>query len=294
MANKNANKKLCFISEEPTLSKIEIIEESAVPMPALAGNPEIPFGNQLYRIKFKARLQTANQANNNKRIYPEDTLREVYNQLLPKVKEGKLLGELDHPQVMSSDKNGQMKRSSTILLQNSCVHFLDMTFDGINIDAICQTTTNRAGLDFYALIKDGVTVGFSLRAFGEVEQDGDYIKVLPKGLKALTYDAVCGPSHNSAIILDILNENTTYNDLIKELTDYKNTLINMAKEEKISKTGIIEEAGTFDLNNPADQTKMVKVCANGFCSLQPIEESIEYFTKQALQNKKLRKIKLNF
>jgi hypothetical protein len=169
-----------------------------------------------------------------------------------------------------------------------------MTSDGINIDAICQTTTNRAGLDFYALIKDGVTVGFSLRAFGEVEQDGDYIKVLPKGLKALTYDAVCGPSHNSAIILDILNENTTYNDLIKELTDYKNTLINMAKEEKISKTGIIEEAGTFDLNNPADQTKMVKVCANGFCSLQPIEESIEYFTKQALQNKKLRKIKLNF
>ena len=290
--NKEKQRKFVFVSEQPTFSKIKILEETAVPMPALAGSSEMPFGNQLYRIKFKARLQTANQANNNKRIYPEDTLREVYNQLLSKVKEGKLLGELDHPQVMTSDKNGQMKRSSTILLKNSCVHFLDITFDGINIDAICQTTTNRAGLDFYALIKDGVTVGFSLRAFGEVEQEGDYIKVLPKGLKALTYDAVCGPSHNSAIILDILNENTTYNDLIKELTEYKNTLISMSNDEK-NEVKVIEES-SFDLANQS--SKMVKVCSDGFCTLRSIEESIEFFAEQAMKNKskKLKKIKLNF
>jgi len=273
--------KIYMISEEAAPTKIEILEENAVALEAAAPVGGLPQGNQAYRVKFRARLQTANEANNNKRIYGTDTLQEVFNQLYPKIKEGKLLGELDHPQVMTSDKNGQMKRSSTILLQNSCVHFLDLSYDGQHIDAICQTTTNRAGLDAYAFIKDGVTIGFSLRAFGEVEKEGEYLKVSAKGLKAITYDLVANPSHGNALILEMLNESTDVSTLIKDMKDYKDTLIKVSKEKKMN---IIEEAEIV--------TETGLVCTNGICELRPIEETIDYLVEQALSNPSFKRIKI--
>jgi len=265
--------KLFMISEEALPTKINILEESAT---VAAGG--LPFGNPAYRIKFKARLQTAGVPNNNKRIYPAETLSEVYNQLKPKVEEGKLLGELDHPQVMTSDKNGQMKRSSTILLQNACVHFQDIFWNGKDIDCIAQTTTNRAGLDAYSFIKDGVTVGFSLRAFGDIEKDGPYVKVIPQGLKAITYDFVSMPSHGNALILELLTENENPTQLIKELKEYKETIKRVANEKELN---ILEEGTAID-------NKVV--CYNGFCSLAPIEETIDYLIDQALQKTKFKKI----
>ena len=273
------NIKINFISEEAQPTEIEILEESVVPGQMVQSG--LPFGNQAYRVKFKARLQTANQPNNNKRIYPTETLQEVYNQLKPKIDEGKLLGELDHPQVQTTDKNGQLKRSSTILLQNSCVHFLDMTYDGINIDAICQTTTNRAGLDAYSFIKDGVTIGFSLRAFGDIKQDGQYIKVTPKSLKAITYDLVSMPSHGNALILEIINESTNINELVRDLKDYKETI------KKVS-----EDKGLTSIEESEVITESGLVCSNGICSLRPIEETIDYLIEQAIAHPTFKKIKL--
>jgi len=266
--------KIYMISEEAIPTKIEILEESIDPNMSTG----IIQGNPAYRIKFRARLQTADVPNNNKRIYTSETLRAVYNQLKPKISEGKLLGELDHPQVMTSDKNGQMKRSSTILLQNACVHFLDLFYDGKHIDCIAQTTTNRAGLDAYAFIKDGVTVGFSLRAFGDVEKDGNFVKVIPEGMKALTYDFVSMPSHGNAVILEILNESTNISSLVKDLSDYKETIKKVANENKLK---VLEE-GTMIDNQP--------LCYNGFCSMAPIEETIDYLIDQALKKPKFKKL----
>ena len=277
--------KIYIISEEATPSKIEILEETAVP--GLIGADGIPFGNQAYRVKFRARLQTANEVNNNKRTYGADTLQEVFNQLKPKVDAGKLLGELDHPQVVTTDKNGQLKRSSTILLQNSCVHFQELTFDGTHIDAIVQTTTNRAGLDAYSFIKDGVTIGFSLRAFGDIEQGlGGVVKVIPKGLKAITYDFVAMPSHNGALILEMLNESTDPMELVKDLKQFEETLKIKAEEKGVS---LIEEA-SIDTVDPVTG----KICTNGICMLQPIEETIDYLMQSAITNKNFKKLRIKF
>jgi hypothetical protein len=158
-----------------------------------------------------------------------------------------------------------------------------MTWDGQHIDGIVQTTTNRAGLDAYALIKDGVTVGFSLRAFGEIEKDGSYIKVIPNGIKAITYDFVSNPSHGNALILEILNENTNPQELIKDLKEFEETLKVMSEKEGKS---LIEES-SFELINNKGQ-----ICANGVCPLGPIEETIDYLTEIALKNTKIKRIKL--
>jgi len=271
--------KIFMISEEAKPTKIDIIEENAV-----VGNlSDIPQGNPAYRVKFKARLQTANEPNNNGRFYPTETLEEVYNQLNPKVEEGKLLGELDHPQVMTSDKNGQLKRSSTILLQNACVHFQKLFWDGTHIDCIAQTTTNRAGLDAYAFIKDGVTVGFSLRAFGELEKEGKYYKVPKQGLKVITYDFVAMPSHGNALILELINESTNVQELVRDLKQFEETIYNFAQEKNLS---VIEESSIINENN------FGQVCTNGFCMLQPIEETIDYLMEQALKNKSFKKLKI--
>jgi len=269
------------IQEEANVSPIEILEESEVQVPNAGGPAQ---GNQAYRVKFRARLQTANQYNNNRRSYGADTLQEVYNQLKPKVDEGKLLGELDHPQVLTNDKNGQMKRSSTILLQNSCVHFLELSYDGVNIDCIAQTTTNRAGLDAYAFIKDGVTVGFSLRAFGDIEKKPNgFVNVIPQGLKALTYDFVAMPSHGNALILELLNENESAAHLAKELKMFEETLIKTADEKGLS---LIEEASVDFVNTDG------QICSQGICMLRPIEETIDYLMQVAVNNPQFKKLRI--
>ena len=270
-----------IISEEAKPTKIEILEESVIE-PAVAGG--IPQGNPAYRVKFKARLQTANEINNNKRTYPTETLQEIFNQLRPKTEAGKLLGELDHPQAQTSDPKAQLKRSSTILLQNSCVHFLDMSFDGANIDAVVQTTTNRAGLDAYAFIKDGVTIGFSLRAFGDARPKGNgVVEVVPDGLKAITFDMVAMPSHSNALVMEFLNESESPLELVKELQEFEETLKVKAAEKGV---GLIEEA-SVDFVSPTGQ-----VCSQGVCQLQPIEETIDYLMGLAVNNPNLKRIKI--
>jgi len=269
-----------FIIESAEPSEVKIIEESIIPG---GGN----------KIVFKAILQEANHINNNKRFYPTDTLMEVVRQLQPKARNRELMGEMDHPQPQG-DSAAKLKRSSTILMQNVCVLFTDLVFEDNKIIATCETLSNRAGQDLYALIKDNVVIGFSLRAFGETDPRPDgSVGVKAQGLKALTFDCVLNPSHSNATIIEFLSESEDPTALMKELQEYSTSL------NGIKNDSLIEEAS--ELFNSIEESsikqssgcKLGVKCINGVCLREPLEESIDYLANLSF-NYKPAKVQLSF
>jgi len=266
-----------IIFEQAMPSKINIIEESTIP-------------GSSNKIIFRAVLQEANHINNNKRIYPLETLQEVVNQLAPKAAARKLMGELDHPQPQG-DTAAKMKRSSTILLQNVCVLFRKIELVGTQIVAECETLNTPSGEILYTLLKDNATIGFSLRAFGDTKSlSNGVVEVVPDGLKALTFDVVANPSHDNAVIIDFLEEGFSYKEalkLVEEMTEYKKALEN-TKEPKL-----MEEA--CNLFNSISKDNNEQVCINGICMREPLEEAIDYVfslsTKEA--KNKFKQVRIN-
>ncbi len=268
------NNKHIIFEQAYSDGNIKLLEESVMP------------GGQ-YKIVFRAKLQEADIVNNNKRVYPAETLRAVYMQLKEKAQERKLVGEMDHPQPQG-DQAAKIKRSSTISLERACFLVRDLEWDGHAIYGICETLSNRHGLDAYALLKDKVTVGFSLRAFGETRQKGNgIVEVIPKGLKALTYDMVSNPSHDSSVILDFLSENTNANELLKSLE------LEMLEESKLLKTGrnktILEETSlTAQIGGDSPRS----ICLGNICTVAPLEEAVSYILEQIVSNTRIPNIRV--
>jgi hypothetical protein len=262
------NKKIIF--EQAVASEVSLIEESVTP------------GGQ-YKIIFRAKLQESDVVNNNKRVYPAETLQQVYLQLKGKALDRKLVGELDHPQPQG-DQASKIKRSSTISLEKACILIRELEWDGNAIYGICETLSNRSGMDAYGLLKDRVTVGFSLRAFGETRKRSDgIIEVLARGIKALTYDMVANPSHDSSVILEFLTEGEDANELIREL---KLDII----EESESIANGVDSSNNKSLLEESTLTAQISenlaepICLGNVCSIAPLEEAIEYIVDNIVSN----------
>jgi len=273
-----------IISEAAIDSKYTILEENMIP------------GTDTSRLIFRAILQEANVANNNKRIYPQETLLAIVQQLRDKARERKLLGELDHPQPQG-DSAAKMKRSSTILLQNVCVVFRKLDFVDGHIVAECETLNTDSGRNLYNLLKDNISIGFSLRAFGDTRRTPEGLtEVLADGLNALTFDVVANPSHSNAVITEFLTEGTELSarkqlqNFIEEMSSYKKDLNSVSKQP-----AIIEESkvlfNSLEESQNAFSGVTKQVCINGLCMARPIEESIDYLIDLSLKTKKTCKIK---
>jgi len=265
------NKKIIF-EQAYSGGDIQLLEEAVTP------------GGQ-YKCVFKAKLQEADAVNNNKRVYPPETLEEVYNQLKEKALARKLVGELDHPQPQG-DQASKIKRSSTISLEKACMLIRDLEWDGNAIYGICETLSNRAGMDLYCLLKDGVTVGFSLRAFGETRsKGGGVVEVVARGIKALTYDVVANPSHDSSVILEMIQEGEDERQLVNDLK-----LEVIEESNKLQERGaLLEEAGIADQIN---ENMPKKICIGNICTVAPIEEAVEYLIDQVVQDTSIPKVKV--
>lgn len=220
--------------------KVELLEEGTT------------YLGELPRIRFKAKLQEANVVNNNGRSYTPEVLSIIVQQLASKANERKLVGELDHP-CPEGDANSNLKRSSTISLANSCVLFTKLEFDGKFIVAECETLTNDAGMNLYRLLKDKVSIGFSLRAFGSSTKSPTGVTMIsPVGLKALTFDVVSNPSHSSAVIYEFIEENTSFSSIVKLAKTLKDFNSSEAVHEVILESSFFgDEVKPYDVQgNP--------------------------------------------
>jgi len=262
---------LNIIEETAYIGSIDLIEES--------------MGYVSDKVRFKAKLQERDAKNNNGRIYPEDTLLAIVDQLAPKATERKLLGEMDHPSPQSPDVQARMKRSSTISIQDSCILYTKIDYDGRFITADCETLTNSKGRELYNLLKDKVSIGFSLRAFGESKKTPSGIIIPPLNLKALTFDVVSNPSHSNAVIYEFINENTNPLDIAQYLSDTRKDITEMILEST-------EINGSCGMQAVDDEGTIYTSCVGDACLRGTIEESINFLTDIASKKSTIKKFSL--
>lgn len=175
--------------------------------------------------------------NKNHRYYPHKTFESAVNALNTRIGKANIPGQVDHPLGGGSTRLGDVS------------HILTKVWMDENKVAWARASIldTQKGRDTLKIIKSGVTIGASLRGYGEVDKDG---KVKP-GLQVKTVDLVVDPSFGadarvdqSSVIESYISEEEyqfSENDLqeitsaMDELSDETIALIQekLAKEDNI-------------------------------------------------------------
>lgn len=286
-------------------SSLSILEETSI-------------GLGINKIRMKVILQERDVVNNNRRTYDGAILQLIVNELGPKATARKLIAELDHPIQRVDDINERMKRTATLSLDRACLLFTKLEYDGRYIHAECETLTTQKGQILFALIKDKVMFGFSLRALGETIQNPDgTIRVLIKNFKPITFDVVSMPSHSNAVVTEFLNESEISSAIsamrniknsVNEV-DFNNTkvasmILENSTPELLESTYFVGDNVKLISNDLSPEARSVilesteefqqnnynKYCFGNTCILGTLEESMTYL--MGIQNTKIIGFKL--
>lgn len=160
------------------------------------------------KAKFKVRLQTLEERNQNGRFYDMSIGKEIVETLRPKARGRSLYMEVDHP-ITSSDESTARKRAVTVELKNCGALISDIYVKDKEIIGEAETLSGFLGPDFYKTIMyDKADIGFSLRMFGrtQIEESTGLTRIV-RPIRPITYDIVTNPSHGSARILEFMTEN---------------------------------------------------------------------------------------
>ena len=142
-------------------------------------------------------LQRANAINQNKRVYPKDTLmREAKKYAGIQIKERRALGELDHPD------------SSVVNLNNVSHNVMEMHWSGDDLVGTIEVLGTPSGNILKELFKSGIKLGISSRGLGSVEEiheddsDGQTVKV-KDDFELIAFDFVSNPSTQGAFMIPL-------------------------------------------------------------------------------------------
>ncbi len=212
------------------------------------------------KIAFETKLQTANERNQNGRIYSTKVCENITKQLSNRAKKGSLMMEIDHPMFISDSPETLRKRAAVVEVNNSAAKLRKVFMRGNDIIGEVETLSGFKGPDFANLVvKDKVNIGFSLRALGSVEPMHDGTLMVKTPIKPITYDIVSNPSHDNARILKFLPESC--NEFVPE-----------------NSMSLMESVDQMDL----DQTM---VCEGGQCVMKFIDDIIRENFNEVISNK---------
>lgn len=219
-------------------SDIQVINESV----DSAGNP---------KVIFKCKLQTADEVNQNRRIYSRRICESIVAQLKQKAVSRSLLMEVDHPSLETSDPNVIKRRAATVEIKNCGCVMRDIRMEGNDIIGEVETLSGFNGPEVARmLLYDKVNLGFSLRALGAVEQKPDGTILVLEPIKPITYDLVSNPSHASARILEYLPESVFAAETVTQYI-YEGEDLSLLERDSIT------------------------ICENGVCEIKFIDDIIE-------------------
>jgi hypothetical protein len=155
------------------------------------------------RIKYlHGVIARANYANQNKRIYPYEVMKEAIDEIIPLVQSRRFVGELDHTD------------TPKISLERVALYIprIELKEDGTVIGDIYPTSTEKGNI-LKGLLSDGIRIGFSTRATGSVKPYngplGEGLLEVNKGMRLISVDAVMNPSVKDALP-DIVTEDRIY------------------------------------------------------------------------------------
>lgn len=129
--------------------------------------------------------------NQNGRRYPESIYEQAYEELIPKIQERRLLGELDHP--LDYD---EVRLSNVSHVITEC-HVVEE--NGVKrYEGTIELLDTPSGMIAQALVKAGIDLGISSRGLGSTKQVRDGVEVTQ--LKLITFDIVAEPSFANAVL----------------------------------------------------------------------------------------------
>jgi Prohead core protein serine protease len=133
----------------------------------------------------------AGEKNRNNRIYDVKEMTEEINRYNREfVSQNRAMGELEHPQ------------SATVNSERACHLITELRMDGNICRGKSKVLSTPLGEILKSLIRDGVKVGVSSRALGELEEKNGVNHV--KNMKLITVDVVADPSAPGAFVDGIL------------------------------------------------------------------------------------------
>lgn len=142
-------------------------------------------------LYIKGPYMMAEGVNRNNRLYPlEEMVREVNRYRDEVIRHNRSMGELNHP--TSADVNPE----------RACHMVTELTQDGNIFYGKSKVLTTPIGLVVRSLINDGVQLGMSSRALGQLEdKDGKHVV---KEMRLVAIDCVADPSFPKAFVNGIL------------------------------------------------------------------------------------------
>lgn len=152
------------------------------------------------KIVAECFLQTADEKNQNRRVYPRNVLDQGMRAIQQKIDDRRFVGELDHP---ISD---QSTRQTTVEYKNASHLVREWWWEGNRIKGVVETLPyTPSGKIMSGLISDGIPVGFSLRGLADVENMGGFQQVQAP-LIVISYDCVSEPSHKGSQVTELRQE----------------------------------------------------------------------------------------
>ena len=172
-----------------------------------------PQPQQLHEVRLNpsknlivsGKMQEANKANANRRIYSKEILaREVDKYLKGPIAEKRALGELDHPE------------SSVINLKNVSHNITSIWWDGDDLYGEFEILPTPSGNILKELFLNNINVGVSSRALGSVSPLGEGLVQVEEDLELICWDFVSTPSTYGAYVKPVgLNEGYSAEDIIQ-------------------------------------------------------------------------------
>ncbi len=152
-------------------------------------NEEERQGNkQGIHLVLAGKIQAAGKKNGNGRIYPRPILEREMKNYTKLVKEGRAVGELDHPD------------SSVIELKNASHLITEVWWDGDDVMGKLKILDTPAGKIAKDLVKGGVQLGISSRGLGSTRQERG-ITMVEDDFQLLCFDLVSEPSTTGAYLV---------------------------------------------------------------------------------------------
>jgi hypothetical protein len=143
-------------------------------------------------LYIKGPYMMAEDVNRNKRYYPTQELkREVDRYIKDMIKENRSMGELNHPTTAEVD------------LERACHIVTDMWQEGKTFFGKSKVLSTPCGQIVKSLINDGVKVGMSSRALGQLTEEKNGINKV-SDMKLVAIDCVSDPSCPKAFVNGIL------------------------------------------------------------------------------------------
>jgi hypothetical protein len=173
-------------------------------------------------LYIKGPYMMAEGVNRNNRLYPLHELeREVTRYKSEMISNFRSLGELNHPQ------------SAEVNPERACHMVTELHQDGNVFLGKSKVLTTPVGLVVKSLINDGVKLGMSSRALGQLEEKGG--KNIVKNLRLVAIDCVADPSYPKAFVNGILEskqyvlkENGNYEELYN---NFQSRIDNLPKHD---------------------------------------------------------------